>query len=396
MAVEWIFSPGYAFGDLPYYWDRTRTLALVGMEQSLPEYPTPTAWMLTWPQALGGGSQPAYVFWFVTLILLADLGFCLLIWLSDAPFRGWAIVAWSLLLTALGPLMWLRFDLLPAVAVGAAALLAARRPAVAGGLLAVGAALKLWPAVLLPLLLNRPGGSRRRAWLAPLAGFCAVGIAVVVASVLGAGWVRLLSPLRWQADRGLQIESVPATALMALRARDTETWSVSFSQYQAFEIFGPGVAEWLLIADVLGVLGILGGVALMARHLVGGNRDRDLWAQQVAASMLAIIGLFIVVNKTLSPQYIIWLAGPAVALVAWRGLGDRVTGRWTATVLAIAGLSHLVYPVLYGRINAMADDPVLTPIATVVLIGRNSLLVALTVDVAITTWLTPRSPRAEA
>lgn len=393
IAATWIWIESFQPGDVPYYWQRTSALPTLGMAESLQEYPTPMAWVLTWPQTLGGGSQTAYLFWFVTLILLGDLAFCVVLWRSSGAFRGWAIVCWSVFLMAIGPLVWLRFDLLPAVMVGAAAVLAVRRPAASGGLLALGAALKLWPAVLFPLLLNRPGGRPRRRWIAPLAGFGGAGVVVVAGSLLAGGWDRLVSPLRWQTDRGLQIEAVPASALMALRAMDPETWRVMMSRYQAFEIFGPGVAEWLVVADVLGVLGILVGLSLLVRHLTRTPQQPEVWAHGVAVIMLAVIGLLIVANKTLSPQYIVWLGGPLVALVAWLGPGHRTVGRWLGALLVIAALSHLIYPVLYDRINGLADDLVWTPIATGVLVLRNLVLVAFTIDTVAAAWRTPPPAR---
>lgn len=391
IAVNWVWIQSFRPGDVPYYWQRASSLPTLGMAQSLQEYPTPMAWVLTWPQAVGGGSHSAYLFWFVALILVGDLLFCLVLWRSASAFRGWAVVCWSVFLMVIGPLVWLRFDLLPAVLVGAAAVLAVRRPAGSGCLLALGAALKLWPAVLFPLLLNRPGARRGKAWIAPLAGFGGVGLVVVVASLLAGGWNRLLSPLVWQADRGLQIEAVPASFLMALRAADRQTWQVAMSRYQAFELFGPGVNGWLVVADVLGVLGVLLGLALLVRHLTRSYQDTEAWARGVAVTMLAVIGLLIVVNKTLSPQYIVWLGGPLVALVAWLGPRHKAVGRWLVSVLVIAALSHVIYPVLYGRINGLADDPVWTPIATAVLVLRNLVLVLFTIDVAVSSWRTPRT-----
>ena len=47
-------------------------------------------------------------------------------------------------------------------------------------------------------------------WLALAAG-------LAVTALLTGGWTRLISPLRWQSDRGLQIESLWATPLMLIR-----------------------------------------------------------------------------------------------------------------------------------------------------------------------------------
>ena len=209
---------------------------------------------------------------------------------------------------------------------------------------------------------------------------------VVTASLLAGGWDRLLSPLVWQADRGLQIEAVPASVPMALRAADPAAWQVGMSHYQAFELFGPGVDAWLVVSAVLGVLGLVTGLALLAHHLIRQQRDRQTWVHGVALSMVAIIAVIIVVNTI---GTIVWLGGPLVALVAWLGPAHRAVGRLLATLLVIAALSHLVYPVLYDRINGMADDPVWTPIATVVLVLRNLVLVLFTVDAVAAAWRTP-------
>ena len=102
--------------------------------------------------------------------------------------------------------------------------------------IAFGAALKLWPALLvLPLL----GVGRRGTRVA--AGFGITGGGLALASLLIGGWERLVSPLTWQSNRGLQIESVPATPLMWLRAAsEGRGWTVGLSRYNAYEISGPG------------------------------------------------------------------------------------------------------------------------------------------------------------
>ncbi|MDO5683564.1 MAG: glycosyltransferase 87 family protein, partial [Propionibacteriaceae bacterium] len=337
------------------------------------------------PQWLGGGSEWGYTGWFVGLVLVADLGFCALIWLTAARWRGWAVVVWSVLCALLGPLVWLRFDLLPAVLAGAALLLVARRPGTAGGLLAVGAGTKLWPGLLFPLLVNRPDGIRHRDWFSASIGFGVTGVVLVIGSLVTGGWARLFSPLVWQSDRGLQIESVPATVLMGLRAVDPQAWHITVSRYQAFEIFGPGVDAWLTVSDIASLVGLALGVWILIVHWRRRYADRQTWATAATVATLAYLLLFIVTNKTLSPQYVIWLGGPIAVLIAWHGLRTHRAGlpllRWTSLVLATAALTHVVYPILYDRVNGMADDAVGTPVATVVLVLRNLLLVVLTIDV---------------
>ncbi|MDO5500194.1 MAG: hypothetical protein Q4F67_11015, partial [Propionibacteriaceae bacterium] len=409
--IAWLlFVPErLGLGDIPYYWRRAGEMPTAGLDQTFLEYPTPVAWMLSLPQWLGGHSLPAYAGLFIVFILLTDLAFCALIWATGAPWRGWAIAFWSVLCATLGPLIWLRFDLIPAVAVGAATLLAARRPGAAAASLALGTATKLWPGVLFPLLLNRPGPGPRR-WLPPVIGFGVVGVVAVAASLAAAGWDRLVSPLLWQSDRGLQIEAIAAMVPMLLRAIGVPGWQVEMSTYQAFEVFGPQVGLWLRVADGLAIGGVVIGIAALIRHWRRPYADPDDWAAGAAVAMLGLICLLIVTNKTLSPQYVIWLGGPMVGLIAWRGGGPaapargqggdlaapvrgqdaRVPGstprahgwlvRWSIGILLIGVTTYVVFPVLYEHLWLYLD-PTWTPWATALLMVRNGALLVLTVDV---------------
>ena len=67
-------------------------------------------------------------------------------------------------------------------------------------------------------------------------------------SLLWAGWDRLVSPLGWQSGRGLQVESVWASIPMLARALGLGDYAVTISRFQAFEIYGSGVAVWTAAA----------------------------------------------------------------------------------------------------------------------------------------------------
>ena len=157
---------------------------------------------------------------------------------STAPPVGsttGAVDFWLLFVFLLGSLSYLRFDLIPAVLAGGALLAARRRPALTGALTGLGAAIKLWPALLIAAFLSyRP--DRKPAGIA----FVVVGFGLAAVSLLAGGWARLVSPLTWQSGRGLQIESIWATPLMVARAAAPQRWVVDISDYQAYEIFGPG------------------------------------------------------------------------------------------------------------------------------------------------------------
>ena len=64
------------------------------------------------------------------------------------------------------------------------------------------------------------------------------------------GWSRLWSPLAYQADRGLQIESVSATPVMVRFAADPDGYRVCFySPFKAYEITGPRVSTHARAVD---------------------------------------------------------------------------------------------------------------------------------------------------
>ena len=86
--------------------------------------------------------------------------------------------------------------------------------------------------------------------------FVVVGFGLALISLIFGGWSRLISPLTWQSDRGLQIESIWATPLMLARALRPDQWIVDISQYQAYEIFGPGVDAWVMISSIATLLGL--------------------------------------------------------------------------------------------------------------------------------------------
>ena len=77
----------------------------------------------------------------------------------------------------------------------------------ASAAIAVATALKLWPVLLPPSWRRSGGGSVPRA-------VPGVGLVIAGACLAVAGWDRLFSPLLYQADRGLQVESLFAFPVM--------------------------------------------------------------------------------------------------------------------------------------------------------------------------------------
>jgi hypothetical protein len=213
-------------------------------------------------------------------------------------------------------------------------------------------------------------------------GFGITGGVLALASLVVGGWQRLLSPLTWQSNRGLQIESLPATPLMWMRAASSSRdWFVGLSHYNAFEITGPGVQLALQIATVATMLGFVLAIIIGVRAAWSSHRT----PRTVAAVMLAIILIMIDVNKTLSPQYLLWLGGPLAALIGGSEDDTRPAFGWPVlwalVSFLLAYLTQVVYPMRYSEIvygngaAAVAD-----------LVIRNVLLVVFTVLVSWKAW----------
>ncbi|MFT4165142.1 MAG: glycosyltransferase family 87 protein [Microlunatus sp.] len=377
-------------GDVLYYHRKIVGLFEVGLPGTMMEYPTPVVWILTLPYGLGLGSQAGYVAAFVVFMLALDGVFTYAIWRSAGRRHDWAVDFWIAFILLMGPLSYGRFDIIPAVLAGGALLAARRHPWVAGALTGLGAAIKLWPALLIPVLL---ADKQRRKPTAT--GFVVVGFGLALISLIAGGTTRLFSPLTWQSGRGLQIESVWASPLMLVRMIHPHRWVVEISKFQAFEIFGPGVSLWQTASSVATVAGLVTLVALWIRAFRARGGVTPI---AVALVVLATVAVMIITNKTLSPQYVLWLGGPVAALVLLRTQATTPElRRWIARIavatLILAGLTQLVYPLLYdGYLNVRG--PLRLVVATVVTTVRNLGLLGYTVVAVLLAWRTTSSSPA--
>ena len=140
----------FMVGDVYYYHRKLRALFDVGLDQTLNEYPTPVVWILLLPYGATGGSRVGYLVAFMVVMLLLDAAFTYALYRTAGRRHDRAVDFWLLFVFLVGALSYLRFDLLPAVLGGGALLAARRRPWVTGALTGLGAAVKLWPALLIP------------------------------------------------------------------------------------------------------------------------------------------------------------------------------------------------------------------------------------------------------
>jgi hypothetical protein len=370
----------FVVGDVFYYHRKINALFTVGLDRTLYEYPTPVVWILWLPYGASFGSRVGYLVAFVVFMLALDAVFCYALWRASGRRHDSAVDFWLIFVPLIGPLAYLRFDMLPAVLAGGALLTARRKPWVTGALTGLGAAIKLWPALLIGAFMSYRS-DRRPAGFA----FVVVGFGLAVISLIFGGWSRLISPLTWQSDRGLQIESIWATPLMLARAARPGHWIVDMSQYQAYEIFGPGVDIWVMISSLATVLGLAMIILLTIRAF----RHDGSTPAAIGFVVLATVAIMTITNKTLSPQYLLWVGGPMAAMLAYRPQAtpdeQSAISRIAGQALILALLTQLVYPLLYDSYLGRHGQAMII-VSTVVTAIRNLALVVFTVEVCRLAW----------
>lgn len=265
----------------------------------------------------------------------------------------------------LGSLFLQRFDLWPTLlAVAAIAAILRERSLLAGGLLGLGFAAKLWPVVLLPLAavhLWRSAG--RRAAFRAMAAFLVVSAACFLPFAFLAPH-GLEASLRFQLVRPLQVESFGAALLMAARHLGVISELVTVSRQKAQSLQGAGTGVAANFSTAVEVAAVVGVWIAFARRR---SADRDALLLAGATSVAALVAF----DKVLSPQYLIWLV-PAVALV--RGTRGLVAG---VLLLAALGLTQAWFPWNYLSLAFHYASP-----WSWLLLIRDTVLVALVAALA--------------
>lgn len=264
-----------------------------------------------------------------------------------APPGRKALVAWSLIALPIlmGTLVRERFDVAPtAICIAAVLALARDRHVVAGALIGVGAALKLFPLIILPVavvwLVAR--GRGRAAWLTSLV---AVAVAVAVCVPFYA-----LSPhgfseqFRFHADRPVQIESTPASLLFAMGSATVVGVKDHPSRFRS-QGFEGGPEKSVRAAFQAGqiVLLVLLLIAVW-RATVAARARPEAQIDVLVLGALAGLLAFMAFGKVFSVQYMIWLA-PFAALAWARGQREVACALAAAFVLTWA-----YYPAHYWQL----------------------------------------------
>lgn len=369
-------------GDVSYYFRGLEAEARG--ERAMSEYPDASIAPLRLLYHLVGGEQQAFAIVLMLLLLSLDALFCYALARRHAWF---ALGFWLLFALALAPLLTRRLDLLPGLAVAGAALCLGNSARLPAALLAVATALKLWPIALVSGLV---GPWRAAGTWARLAWCGATLVALTALSAFTQGWWRVVSPLTYQDERGLQSEALTATPFLWLRLSDPARWDIRYAPSQSYEVFGPGVSWGLHAATALMVAAALGIVGITAWRFLRAAEYRP----EVTRALWLLITLLILVSaKVFSPQYLLWV-GPllavALALDAPRAPAARPLRYCAAFLLGAAALTSLVYPVFFDDFLAVPASAPVVLIATL----RNLLIAAAATCAAV--WCLRLLPREAA
>ncbi|HEV3399795.1 MAG TPA: hypothetical protein VG693_10950, partial [Actinomycetes bacterium] len=245
-------------------------------------------------------------------------------------------LAYVLAMVVVGPLLVLRFDLVPAVCVLVAAAMAAEgRFGWAAAFLGYGTAAKLFPAVLAPLLVLGmvPALGWRRSLYRTVPPFLAGFSLTVVPALLLSARGTLDSAL-YHVQRGVQIESLWANLIGIAH----------LFGLPAQTVYGFGAYD--LSSSVSGIFKALSGVVTLAglaaaawlvwrRARASGGLGPADWAGAFTLGTFA----FVLPTRVLSPQYLVWLCAPMVGLAAVLA-GRRAL--WTLVGAAV--VSQVIFP----------------------------------------------------
>jgi uncharacterized membrane protein len=348
-VASWLFLsyvPAFAnwlYGDVRFYetWGGMMANHLVPYRDFRIEYPPGALITFLAPTYLRklAGYNGTYYDWFrVEILVIGLLSVLAMAWalafLGVSRRRAYAALCFGGIAPALlGPIALSRYDYWPALfAVAAVAALAARRPVLACGFAAVGAAAKVYPAVLIPLALIELW---RRNGVRAVAQGVAAALAVLAALVLpfaavaphGVSWA-----LHRQLSRPLQVESLGAAFFAAAH----EIANVHLHVVKSFgsdNLAGSGPRLAVTLSSVATVIALLAVYVLYARS--GCSQE------QLVVAAVAAVTAYVAFSKVFSPQYLVWLA-PLVPLVGGR------RGLRAGALLAVAiGMTQIWEPYRY-------------------------------------------------
>ena len=300
------------------------------------------------------------------------LAFGLQIWMFDAAIKAallWRgirarhgcpdlvpFLVYSLGSAALGHLLLMKYDAVPA-ALSLAGVLAvcSGRTFLGGAVTALAAGSKAYPALFVPILAVVAWRHSRRH----LRRF-ALGVAVAAAPlVLLALWLPWWNFASFHGARGLEVGSLAASIVWALHFFGADaSWSLVGTSNEvggplAEQLLAPARAIWILYT--LAALGVAVAIALRQGRLVRLKADTTNsgfttnggftnGAPEVAALLLLPLVTFVATNTVFSPQFHLWLIPLAALVLAGRASLPRPAVRAAWVIFVATMIVPTFYP----------------------------------------------------
>ena len=300
------------------------------------------------------------VSWGVIVTAIDALAFALLVGRSGSRGRTDAAWFWLVASLALGGVGMFRLDAITVPIAIAGGLWLAGRPWLGSALLVLATWIKVWPAAMVAAAVI---AVRRRSAVLGAAVVVSAVIVLLVAALGGAP--HMLSFVTEQTARSLQIEAPISTPYVWLATLGIAGVSTYFNpDIITIEVAGPFIDA---VASAMTPVLALAMLAILLLGVFKAWRGVSFAALFPTLS-LALVLAFIVFNKVVSPQYMIWLVPPLVIGLA---INRR---RWRAPaigVIGILGMTQAIFPWFYTALLS------LNPVMVVALTLRNVLLVVL-------------------
>ena len=274
---------------------------------------------------------------FVTLASIIVLTFARKRWQNSILKKTLQLALFFAMIAIMSQIVHRRFDIAPATLTALSFLLP---PALASLILGVATSIKLWPAILFPVVLIDLFLKNIKRAISGIILFCIGLILPFIPFITNAGW-EVLSFLKYHAQRGIQIESfwaLPVLILDSLGIAKTRCdWS--FGSNNAVSEFSDYIIHFSNIALVL-----LLSLPLLTIILKKGRINQN---EKIFTAVAMITG-FILSNKVLSPQFMIWVT-PLLPVTAFMMPKHRMI-RTIVLSLLIPLLTMLIFLVFYKNL----------------------------------------------
>jgi hypothetical protein len=350
--------------DVNGYWPHATDMVVHGRVPYVDfayEYP-PGSLPLLAVARMVGRTQVHFVIAWLLLMLVLDLVAVVVLdrWPGGIRAGAWF---WVLGVTALGPIVLARNDMLPAVGVVVATYLLRRGWPVASGVAWSFAILsKIWPAVLLLVLAALRPRATRKLLVGAAAG---LGAAAVALQAVGALAPMLHVLKQTQAQRPLEIESTFAAVAITVGVASGRRLAYVLT-FGSMNVPAPKTHGLAGLAYVLSLLVQLSGILLA---VVARWRSRASAGALAAWIWVAVIAGGLAVAPVLSPQYVLWLLAVVALLLVTE---DSLIARGVALLCgSCAALTMWEFPFLWAQ--QLRSDAV----AVAVLDVRDACLLAI-------------------